>query len=85
MSAIGLVSKAFTRFATKGYDVRGLPILLDALKEPGQASSSAEPSRKGKERAVGLNEYPEVDGTPIRRGIVTGKPAVTRLRATRPL
>ncbi len=35
MSVIGLASKAFTRFATKRYEVRGAPILLEALERAG--------------------------------------------------
>lgn len=80
MSVIGLASKAFTRFATKRYEVRGAPILLEALKEPGPAAPSGSawpvvgsPSRKGKEKAVdGLHPDAEDGGVPIRRGIVTG-------------
>lgn len=62
LSAVALGSRAFTRLGTKRFDVQGLPILLDALKEPG--------SRKGKERErIVLGE----NGEEMRRGIVTGE------------
>jgi hypothetical protein len=62
LSAVALGSRAFTRLGTKRFDVQGLPILLDALKEPA--------SRKGKERErIVLGE----NGEEIRRGIVTGE------------
>lgn len=61
LSTIGLGSKAVVKLLTKKFDVRGLPILLDALKEPDLDLSW----RKGKQRAV--------DGPPKRRrGVVTG-------------
>jgi hypothetical protein len=62
LSTIALASRSFTRLGCD-LKVEGLPILLDALKEPG--------SRKGKEReriVVGEN------GKEMRRGIVTGQP-----------
>ncbi|GFZ46115.1 hypothetical protein JCM24511_04361 [Saitozyma sp. JCM 24511] len=60
LSAVALGSRAFTRLGTKRFDVQGLPILLDALKEPA--------SRKGKERErIVLGE----NGEEMRRGIVT--------------
>ncbi|RSH91981.1 hypothetical protein EHS25_009352 [Saitozyma podzolica] len=60
LSAVALGCRAFTRLGTKRFDVQGLPILLDALKEPA--------SRKGKERErIVLGE----NGEEIRRGIVT--------------
>lgn len=62
LSAVALGSRAFTRLGTKRFDVQGLPILLDALKEPA--------SRKGKERErIVLGE----NGEEMRRGIVTGE------------
>ena len=65
LSTIGLGSKALVKFLTKRFEVRGLPILLDALKEPDLDLSW----RKGKQRAV---EGMDGESLPKRRGIVTG-------------
>jgi hypothetical protein len=61
LSSIGLGSKLVVKWLAKRFDVRGLPILLQALKEPDLELSW----RKGKERE---------DGPPMkRRGIVTSE------------
>lgn len=59
LSAAAIASKTFLRLTTKSYDVEGLPILLDALRED-----------KGKGRAIDGEE--EIGPEP-RRGLVTGK------------
>lgn len=58
LSTIGLGSKALVKFLAKKFDVRGLPILLDALKEPDLGLSW----QKGKAKEE-----------PCRRGVVTSK------------
>ena len=66
LSSIGLGSKAVIKFLAKKLDVRGLPILLNALKEPDLELSW----RKGKEKAS-KDEEPEKPRR--RRGIVTSE------------
>lgn len=60
LSTIGLGSKLAVKWLAKRFDVRGLPTLLNALKEPDR-----EVSRKGKEKEE--SERPRTK----RRGIVT--------------
>jgi len=66
LSTIGLGSKALIKFLARRFDVRGLPILLNALKEPDLELSW----RKGKEKAT---ESDELERPKRRRGIVTSK------------
>ena len=63
ISITAFLGKTFLSLLTRSVRIEGLPILLEALREPDSA-----PSRKGKERAG----FPVEDGK-VRRGIVTGE------------
>jgi len=66
LSTIGLGSKLVVKWLAKKFDVRGLPILLNALKEPDLELSW----KKGKGKLVdNVQEKPKLK----RRGIVTGE------------
>lgn len=65
LSTIGLGSKALVKLLARKFDVRGLPILLDALKEPDLELSW----RKGKQRELETGQQESPPKT--RRGIVT--------------
>jgi hypothetical protein len=66
LSTIGLGSKFVVKWLANRFDVRGLPTLLDALKEPDLDLSW----RKGKGKVV---DNAEQEQRPKRRGIVTSK------------
>lgn len=66
LSSIGLGSKLVVKWLARKFDVRGLPILLNALKEPDLQLSW----KKGKGKLVdNVQEKPELK----RRGIVTSE------------
>jgi len=66
LSTIGLGSKLVVKWLAKKFDVRGLPILLNALKEPDLELSW----KKGKGKLVdNVQEKPKLK----RRGIVTSE------------
>jgi hypothetical protein len=66
LSTIGLGSKLVVKWLAKKFDVRGLPILLNALKEPDLELSW----KKGKGKLVdNVQEKPALK----RRGIVTSE------------
>ena len=60
ISVIGYIVKGFSKVGTKKFEVRGLPTLLEALRENEQ-------DVKGKGKEVDPSEKPK------RRGIVTGR------------
>ena len=66
LSTIGLGSKAVIKLLARRFDVRGLPTLLNALREPDLELSW----RKGKEKA---SKDDESEKPRRRRGIVTSK------------
>lgn len=71
LSTIGLGSKLVVKWLAKKFDVRGLPILLNALKQPDLQLSW----KKGKGKLVdNVQEKPRSK----RRGIVTSKCQVVR-------
>lgn len=76
LSTIGLGSKAVIKLLAKRFNVRGLPTLLKALKEPDLELSW----RKGKEKA-GQDAEAEKPRQRRRRGIVTSQSIGTGLLA----
>jgi hypothetical protein len=66
LSTIGLGSKLVVKWLANRFDVRGLPTLLGALKEPDLDLSW----RKGKGKVI---DNAEQEQRPKRRGIVTSK------------
>jgi hypothetical protein len=68
LSSIGLGSKLVVNWLARKFDVRGLPILLNALKEPDLELSWKKDKGKGK-LVDNVLEKPELK----RRGIVTSE------------
>ena len=75
ISTIGLVFKAVIRTTSRSFDVRGLPILLDALR--GGADVGAQLGKDGdggREKEVSGDPEKMIVGRPVRRrGVVTGE------------
>lgn len=73
LSTIAYAFKGLSKTLPERFDVRGLPILLEALKEPEAQlafQASDRPGWKGKEREVPVDLE---QGKRIRRGVVTSE------------
>lgn len=73
LSAVSLAFRAFIKPTTKSWDVRGLPVLLDALKIPHYAPEDAagnEAQMQGKGKGK-MRDYTEEEQQ-NRRGVITG-------------